>query len=519
MSKHIADNREFTIFPDPGSDAVRSAANNCAAARFEFQNTYARDLEGFYVPWQATHVAGPKLVMLNRELAEELGLDPLVLDSDEGARIFSGNETPEGSLPMAQAYAGHQFGGFVPQLGDGRALLLGEVIDRNGHRRDIQLKGSGRTPFSRSGDGRAALGPVLREYLIGEAMYALGIPTTRALAAVLTGEPVFRETPLPGAVLTRVAASHIRVGTFQFFAARGEEDKVRRLADYAINRHYPEVKGQANPYLELLERVSDRQAALVARWMHVGFIHGVMNTDNMAISGETIDYGPCAFMDHYDPATVFSSIDTHGRYAYGNQPSIAQWNLARFAETLLPLIDADRNRAIERATEAINSFAKKYENHWLKGMRAKLGLSSEDEADVNLIAGFLTAMEGNKVDYTLGFRYLADAARGREQGVRALFTVPSAYDLWSEHWRARLARETVAPAARAEAMRRVNPAFIPRNHRVEEALSAASERNGYAPFRILLKILSRPFDDQPEFAAFAEPAPEGQGRYQTFCGT
>jgi len=354
------------------------APNNLAAARFAFNNTYARELEGFYVPWKAAQVARPTLVKFNRELAQELGFDADALDSEQGARIFAGNETPEGAAPLAQAYAGHQFGGFVPQLGDGRALLLGEVIDRNGRRRDIQLKGSGPTPFSRAGDGRAALGPVLREYLIGEAMHALGIPTTRALAAVITGEPVYRETALPGAVLTRVAASHIRVGTFQFFAARGEQAKVRRLADYFIDRHYPELKSDGNPYLGLLEHVRDKQAALIARWMHVGFIHGVMNTDNMAISGETIDYGPCAFMDHYDPATVFSSIDTQGRYAYANQPGIAHWNLARFGETLLSLIDADRNRAIARATEVVNAFPEQYERHWLKGMRAKLGLVSEE---------------------------------------------------------------------------------------------------------------------------------------------
>ncbi|HYT55412.1 MAG TPA: YdiU family protein [Verrucomicrobiae bacterium] len=494
--------------------------NKPAAARFVFDNTYARELEGFYVTWKAAQVAQPRLVKLNRELAEELGLDAGALDSEEGARIFAGNEIPEGAAPLAQAYAGHQFGGFVPQLGDGRALLLGEVIDRNGRRRDIQLKGSGPTPFSRAGDGRAALGPVLREYLIGEAMHALGIPTTRALAAVVTGEPVFREEgALPGAVLTRVAASHVRVGTFQFFAGRGEQAKVRRLADYVIDRHYRELKGHANPYLALLERVCDSQAALIASWMHVGFIHGVMNTDNMAISGETIDYGPCAFMDHYDPATVFSSIDTQGRYAYANQPKIAQWNLARFAETLLSLIDADGKRAITRATEVVHAFPEQYERHWLKGMRAKLGLFTEDEADLNLATGFLTAIDSKKVDYTLAFRYLADAALSREEPIRALFADPSAYDLWSGHWRARLAREAVAPLVRAQAMRRANPAFIPRNHRVEEALSAAVERGDYAPFATLLNILARPFDDQPEFAAFAEPAPDGRGCYRTFCGT
>src|SRR5262245_51745260 len=495
------------------------APNNHAGARFGFDNSYARELEGFYVPWKATQVAQPTLVNFNRELAEELGLDADALDSQEGAKIFAGNETPEGAAPLAQAYAGHQFGGFVPQLGDGRALLLGELIDRNGRSGHSQLHGSCPTSFSRAGDGGAALGPLLREYLIGEAMHALGIPTTRALAAVLTGEPVFRESVLPGAVLTRVASSHIRVGTFQFFAARGAQANTRRLANYVVDRHYPELKDDANPYLKLLERVRDKQAELIARWMHVGFIHGVMNTDNMAISGETIDYGPCAFMDHYDPATVFSSIDTHGRYAYANQPRIAQWNLARFAETLLSLIDDDRNRAIARATEVVNAFPERYERHWLKGVRAKLGLASEEEAYLNLATGFLTAMQGQKVDYTLAFRYLADAAMGREEPLGALFADPSAYDLWSGHWRARLAREPVAPLERAQAMRRVNPAFIPRNHRVEEALSAAVEGADYAPFEALLKILSRPFDDQPEFATFAEPAPEGQGCYQTFCGT
>jgi uncharacterized protein YdiU (UPF0061 family) len=490
-----------------------------AAPRFVFDNTYARELEGFYVTWKAAQVSQPQLVKLNLELAGELGLDASALDAAEGARMFSGNETPAGALPLAQVYAGHQFGGFSPQLGDGRALLLGEVIDRNGRRRDIQLKGSGPTPFSCSGDGRAALGPVLREYLIGEAMHALGIPTTRALAAVVTGEPVYRETTLPGAVLTRVAASHIRVGTFQFFAARGEDDKVRRLADYVIERHYPELINHANRYFSLLASIADRQAALVASWMHVGFIHGVMNTDNMAISGETIDYGPCAFMDHYDPATVFSSIDTSGRYAYANQPRIAQWNLARLAETLLALIDADRNRAVARATEVVNGFAEQYERHWLQGMRAKLGLASEDEADLNLATGFLTALEGKKVDYTLAFRFLADAVLGNEERIRALFADPSAYDLWSRHWRERLTRDAVPPLARAQAMRRVNPAFIARNHRVEEALSAAVERADYVPFEMLLKILAHPFDDQPEFVAFAEPAPDGQGCYRTFCGT
>ncbi len=498
---------------------MNQVPNPIAGAHFAFDNSYARELEGFYVPWHAAQVAQPKLVKLNYSLAEELGLDAIALDCEYGARIFAGNEVPAGALPLAQAYAGHQFGGFSPRLGDGRALLLGEVIDRQGRRRDIQLKGSGPTPFSRNGDGRAAFGPVLREYLIGEAMHALGIPTTRALAAVTTGESIYRETAQPGAVLTRVAASHIRVGTFQMFAARGEQDKVQRLADYVIARHYPELKERENPYVALLECVCDRQAALVARWMNVSFIHGVMNTDNMTISGETIDYGPCAFMDGYDPATVFSSIDHRGRYAYGNQSSIAQWNLARLAEPLLALIDADSKRAIARATEVINAFPAQYERYWLTGMRAKLGLISEDEADLNLANGFLAVLQNEKVDYTLAFRYLADAVFGNEEKIRALFADPSAYDLWCGHWRARLAREEAAPAQRVRMMKQANPAFIPRNHRVEEALSAAVERADYAPFETMLKILSRPFDDQPEYAAFTEPAPDGQEGYRTFCGT
>src|SRR3989449_1468320 len=480
-----------------------------------FQHSYCSWWSRFYASVNPTRVSNPQLVVLNTALAEDLGLEPNVIER-EAAAMFSGNRLPDDADPIAMAYAGHQFGAFVPRLGDGRAILVGELRGRDGILRDVQLKGAGLTPFSRNGDGRAVLGPMLREYLISEAMHALGVPTTRALAAVLTGEPVFRESALPGAVLTRVAASHVRVGTFQFFAARGEQAKVHRLADYVIDRHYPELKAHANPYLGLLERVCDSQAALIASWMHVGFIHGVMNTDNMAISGETIDYGPCAFMDHYDPATVFSSIDTHGRYAYANQPKIAQWNLARFAETLLSLIDADQKRAITRATEVVHAFPEQYERHWLKGMRAKLGLVSEDEADLNLATGFLTAMEGKKVDYTLAFRYLADAALSQEEPIRALFADPSVYDLWSGHWRARLSRDAVAPLERAQAMRRANPVFIPRNHRVEEALSAAVERGDYAPFATLLNILSRPFDDQPEFAAFAEPLPEGQSHYRTF---
>ena len=498
---------------------MTAVSHRAPAAHFAFDNTYARDLEGFYVPWKAASVARPVCVQFNRALAEELGVDAEALASEDGAQILAGNAMPEGAAPLAQAYAGHQFGGFSPQLGDGRALLLGEVLDRRGHRRDLQLKGSGPTPFARSGDGRAALGPVLREYVLGEAMHALGIPTTRALAAVRTGEPVYREVALPGAVLTRVAASHIRVGTFQWCAARGAQDQVRRLADYVIARHYPEVQEHANPYLGLLERVCDRQAALIARWMHVGFIHGVMNTDNMTISGETLDYGPCAFMEQYDPATVFSAIDTQGRYAYANQPHIAQWNLARLAETLLPLLDADSDRALTCAIDVIKAFPTHYTRYWLQGMRAKLGLVTEDETDLALATGLLSAMEGQHVDYTLAFRHLAEAACGAHTPLRALFAEASAYDHWCARWQARLAREAVAPAVRAQAMRRANPAFIARNHRVEEALSAAVDHNDYAPFATLVHIVARPFDAQPAFAAFADPAPPGHEGYRTFCGT
>src|SRR5690349_17888617 len=394
------------------SQQSENQLNEPSPGGFPFDNTYARELDGFYVNWKATQVRSPRLVKFNRELAEELGLDSDALDSDQGAQIFAGNAKPEGAMPLAQAYAGHQFGGFVPQLGDGRALLLGEIVDRRRQRRDIQLKGSGRTPFSRAGDGRAALGPVLREYLFGEAMHSLGIPTTRALAAVVTGEPVFRESVLPGAVLTRVAASHIRVGTFQFFAARGEHDKVHRLADYVIDRHCPEIKGRENAYLELIDRVSNVQAALVARWMHVGFIHGVMNTDNTSISGETIDYGPCAFMDDYDPATVFSSIDEFGRYAYANQPRIALWNLTRLAECLLPLLSDEQEKAIDDAQSALAEFAEVFNAAYQAGLRSKLGLSTAREGDHALAQDLLDTMAKNQADFTLTFRRLSDAALG-----------------------------------------------------------------------------------------------------------
>jgi len=499
-----------------------------SAVAFPFDNTYARDLQGFYVPWKPKAAPAPKLLFLNHALAGELGLDAAALDGPHGAALFAGNTLPEGAEPIAQVYAGHQFGGFSPQLGDGRAVLLGEVIDRGRRRRDIALKGSGRTPFARNGDGKAAVGPMLREVLIGEAMHALGIPTTRALAVAATGEPVQRENTLPGAVLTRVAASHIRVGTFQFFASRGETEQVGKLARYSLARHYPELADASNPFLALLEAVATRQAALIAQWMNVGFIHGVMNTDNMAVSGETIDFGPCAFLEAYDPATVFSSIDHYGRYAYGNQPAMAQWNLARLAESLLPLIDDDAERAAALAMEVLNAFPAQYEAQLLRGQREKLGFSREEADDGALAEIWFAVLQAARVDFTLGWRHLADAAAGNEAPLRALFADSRALDEWLPKWRERCAREdrgegkdaSVASLERAGRMRSVNPWVIPRNHRVEEALAAASNEGDLAPFERLLDALRRPYEEDPSRSFYAEPAPAAvTACYQTFCGT
>lgn len=500
---------------------------------FAFDNTYARELPGLYVSWRPATVPAPRLLFLNRPLAEELGLPLAALEGPDGTALLAGNSVPEGAEPLAQAYAGHQFGGFSPQLGDGRALLLGELIDTRGRRRDIAFKGSGRTPFARGGDGKAAIGPMLREVIIGEAMHALGIPTTRALAVAATGEPVYRERPLPGAVLTRVAASHLRVGTFQYYASRGETDRLRQLADYAIARHDPSLTGQPDRYLGLLRAVTDRQATLIAQWMNVGFIHGVMNTDNMAISGETIDYGPCAFMEAFDPRAVFSSIDHGGRYAYANQPPIAQWNLARLAEALLPLIstseeEAAVQQAIGRVTEVLSGFAERYEVAVRQGQRAKLGLQHGTAADDELINDWLAELHRQQVDFTLAWRRLGDAAAGNEAALTSLFAEPQALAPWLERWRARCAADdaatsTDAPdagATRAERMRLVNPFVIPRNHRVEEALTAASEADGLGPFERLLAAVRRPFEESPELAAYGEPAPAAvTACYQTFCGT
>lgn len=496
---------------------VKSTQTMNAPLHFKFDNSYARSFEGFYVRGKAAPAPDPKLLHFNHALAEELGLDPAALDSEAGAAIFSGNTIPEGAEPLAQAYAGHQFGGFAPQLGDGRALLLGEVIDTQQRRRDIQLKGSGPTPFSRGGDGKAALGPVLREYLIGEAMHALGIPSTRALAAVATGEHVYREIPLPGGVLTRVAASHLRIGTFQFFAARGGVEKIRELADYAIARHYPDSANADNPYLSFLMAVANAQAALVASWMHVGFIHGVMNTDNMTISGETLDYGPCAFMDTYAPGTFFSSIDREGRYAYANQSVILSWNLTRLAETLVPLVEPVKDKAIEILTDAIQQVQPLYETHWLSGMRSKIGLATEVPDDLDLINDLLWVMKDGKADFTLVFRRLSQELRGDLDTVRNLFDQSGAFEVWARRWRKRLEQEGAVGETVAQAMDRVNPIYIPRNHKVEEALTAAVYHADMQPFSKLLEVLSHPFDEVAGNEAFAEPKPDPS--YKTFCGT
>ncbi len=469
-----------------------------ARSPIPFDNSFARLNEKFFVRQPPVPVAAPERLAINRALAHELGIDADWIASDAAVQVFAGNILPEGAEPLAQAYAGHQFGGWVPQLGDGRAVLLGEVVDRNGNRRDIQLKGAGRTPFSRGGDGRAWLGPVLREYVVSEAMQALNIPTTRALAAVATGETVLRESALPGAVLTRVASSHLRVGTFQFFAARRDTDALRDLVDHAIARHYPTAQTE----LDLLNAVVARQAALIARWMSVGFIHGVMNTDNMSIAGETIDYGPCAYMDVYNPETVFSSIDRYGRYAYRNQPEIAVWNLAQFATCLLPLM-GDKDKAIEAATAAVHRFPALYAQEWLTLFGRKIGIDRAGASDAALVEGFLKGLADHGLDFTNSF---ADLAQDR---------VPEPLGAWAQDWRARLALETGDTAA---VMRAANPVFIARNHRVEAMIQAAL-KGDMVPFQTLNKILSAPFDAQPEFEEYRAPPLAGEEVLQTFCGT
>lgn len=503
-------------------------------AGWRFDNSYARLPEGLFTRLAPTPVRAPGIVMLNEPLAESLGLDPEALRSGDGAAVLAGNRLPEGAEPLAQAYAGHQFGHFT-MLGDGRAILLGEQLAPDGRRYDIQLKGSGITPYSRRGDGRAALGPMLREYLISEAMHALGIPTTRSLAVAATGEPVVRETVLAGAVLTRVAASHLRVGTFQYAAAFRPVTELRELAEYALRRHFPEKAGEtggdgagepgaegtaapsirtAERAMRLMQAVVARQAELIAGWMLVGFIHGVMNTDNMAISGETIDYGPCAFMDRYDPATVFSSIDTYGRYAYGNQPAIAAWNLARFAETLLPLLHDNENRAIRLAEEAVNGFAPLYHRFWLDGMRRKLGLFNEEPEDEALVEELLALMKKYEADYTNTFRALT---LGQLDG--AVLFETETFAEWSKRWKARLARQEEPEAEARRLMKANNPGVIPRNHRVEEALAAAVDEGDDSVLRKLLDVLSDPYAYAPGQEAYASPPAPSNRPYRTFCGT
>ncbi|MBW8349835.1 YdiU family protein [Bacillus sp. IITD106] len=481
-------------------------------AGWNLDNSYSKLPSSFFASTNPTPVSLPKLVILNHSLAKSLGLNIEALQSEDGVAVFAGNKIPEGASPIAQAYAGHQFGNFT-MLGDGRAVLLGEQITPRDERFDIQLKGSGRTRYSRGGDGRAALGPMLREYIISEAMHALRIPTTRSLAVVTTGESIIRETELPGAILTRVAASHLRVGTFEYAAQWGTVDELRSLADYAIERHYPDIASKENRYIAFLEEVIKLQAELIAKWQLVGFIHGVMNTDNMTISGETIDYGPCAFMDTYDPATVFSSIDIQGRYAYGNQPYIGAWNLSRFAETLLPLLDEKQEKAIEIAQEKISNFSSFYYEHWFAGMRAKLGIFNEEKADEALFEDLLNIMKDQHTDYTNTFRALTFDTQ-EEEGI----CESREFTQWKEKWLARLERQPESKDASKELMKNSNPAVIPRNHRVEEALEAAVEHGDYSVMERLLTVISSPYEysaEQEEYAVM----PKSATPYRTYCGT
>lgn len=490
---------------------------------FDFDNTYARELEELVVAWQPDEVPAPGLVVTNGELAESLGVDTEALDGPAGTSVLAGNTVPEGATPVAMVYAGHQFGGYSPRLGDGRAVLLGEVVDSDGHRRDLHLKGSGRTPLSRGGDGKATLGPMLREFLIAEAMHSLGVPTTRALAVAVTGEEVRREVMEPGAVLTRVASSHLRVGTFEYSARAGDDDAFKRLVDYSIERHYPDVLQSDNPYMAFFEAVLDKQASLIAQWMLIGFIHGVMNTDNVTISGEGIDYGPCAFMDRYDPATVFSSIDHGGRYAYGNQPRITTWNLARLAETLVSLVDDDFDVAAEALTTALNGFHDRYHSYWVAGMRIKLGLASveqaggADTADSEFFDQLLSLMQTAQLDYTSTFRTLA--ASLRDDSVSAFDADNLIAGQWVRTWRAQLETQGSDLAAVADSMDAVNPVYIPRNHLVDEALRAATDGD-MGPFEQLLELVTDPFTKREGLERFAEPAPDGfENGFRTFCGT
>lgn len=483
-----------------------------------FDNSFCDRMEGFFAPAEAVKPSAPRLLIFNWPLANRLGLDVTHASDDEFARIFSGEEMPKGSGPIALAYAGHQFGHFSPQLGDGRALLLGEIVAPDGARFDIQLKGSGPTAFSRNGDGKAAIGPVLREFLISEAMAAMGVPTTRALAAVATGDRVQRERVHPGAVLTRVASSHIRVGTFQFFAAHYGAEHVVQLSDYSMMRHFPDLAGADNPHLAMLDRVIDLQCALIAQWMGVGFIHGVMNTDNVAVSGETLDYGPCAFMDRFAANTVFSSIDTHGRYAYGRQPQIMHWNMARFAESLLPAIHSVSPDDVEAAKLLVDAIPGRFRAQWDRLMRAKLGLAEGDADDRALVDDLFAALEKHSVDFTSFFRALAVLLRGDGTRLEQLLPAPDAMAPWVARWWEHIESDGVSPLARADAMDAVNPLYIPRNHIIEPALEAA-EAGDMGPWQELLEVVQQPFVERPGLERFAEPGPIDATPYRTFCGT
>lgn len=483
---------------------------------FQFDNSYARDLEGLYLKVSPTPVSSPELIRFNTALAGELGLEMSGTNAFDLAQIFSGNQIPHGAEPLAMAYAGHQFGHFSPQLGDGRAILLGETVDRHGVRRDIQLKGAGRTPFSRGGDGRSALGPVLREYIVSEAMHALGIPATRALAAVLTGDVVSRETSVPSGVFTRVADSHIRVGTFQFFASRGDFTSVQRLSDYTIHRHYKEAASAERPALALLEMAATRQMALIAQWLSVGFVHGVMNTDNCAISGQTIDFGPCAFMDHYDPHALFSSIDRDGRYASSNQAAIAQWNLARLAEALVPLIDSDQDKAVSLANGVLSGLQDQFDTYRMQAMGAKLGVITHQTGDEALLSGLLDQMQLGTIDFTNAFRALGEPDDAK---FFDLFAGKNQITDWYSKWRARVAQEGRNAAEVRASMRLVNPAYIPRNHRIEEVIRAATSDSDFAPFHRLVDVLAQPYHEQPENRHFANAPRQDERVTKTFCGT
>jgi len=487
-----------------------------------FNNTYAELGEDFYVRTKLSPVANPASIVFNHALSDALGLADTCLNSAEGTAIFAGNQVPEGADPLAMAYAGHQFGHFVPQLGDGRAILLGQIVAPDGVSHDIHLKGSGRTAFSRGGDGRAALGPVLREYLVSEAMAKLGVPTTRALAAVTTGEQVARQELLPGGIITRTAGSLVRVGTFEYFASRSDLAAVTRLADYVIARHYPGCREESNPYLALLEAVIRRQAALIAQWMQLGFIHGVMNTDNMSIVGETIDYGPCAFMDHYAHDQVYSSIDHYGRYAYNQQPSIGLWNLTRLAEALLPLLADRTEAAVEAAKAVLQGYAGLYERYWLDGVRAKTGLQNNYDEDKALIDELFEIMAGNRADFTLTFHYLATLqldSQGKDGNLRALFSDPEPFDRWVQQWRLRLRREGSEDTTRQARMQAVNPVYVPRNHRIEAAIRAAEDHGDFSVFHDLHEVLQTPYQRRPGKDAYMLPPEPDEVVQQTFCGT